>query len=1189
MIKKFFAIILSILMLFSTLSAVAQVDFKADEPFVLGTFSGDMISAGGQSVNAENGRYYIQDKSGYICFTDGKNTSLILEEECRLLNFYNGILYFVQTDYNGDTAICRIDTDSLSKSDIMTFDGNVDMFYSVNDTYLYFSSKNSVYKYSITDDICEIVLTADALRSFIPTEYGLIYAVGALFNYDVYANDVLIDSGIEDYYLAEDIDNGIIVFSKDGADYQIATHTAFSGNITPKEFSGYGIVDSDKLLNGEYTGSENTDIDEEIQRAEYDALGVPYEYSQISMFSTETATSRALSSGQTNIVKRSHQMTDVKWTPLANIPKWGGSTYFYKGTTYTGLPYGQPVYASYVPWSTSIPNFVKYVNDSGSKMYTSTSTYNKTAPYYSNDCSAFVSWAWNLSARQTTSSIANFATKISSTSYANAQVGDCLNDAGSHVVLITDITYDSNGTINGIEISESTPPITKITWYGTGHTYSLSTFSTKYFSNGYILYRSKTRDNVGYTHYCVVPLDGDSCSTCGVGHSHSYTATVTSEPTCTAQGIKTFKCSCGDSYTESIKAKGHSYSSSIVHPTCYEDGYTAYVCSECNDSYTVKPTSDWTDWTDIKPDSGIIETKTQYRTSNYGTFTSYTPNLPDCTLIGQEWESGSSGTIYYTEGWPSGFDTSHSIYKNYNNTPKTATETATEKVSVTNAQCGYIYWHWCRGNDSLDAEYHRTISATKNGNSTGDCSTFDAFYSTTAPSDETNTGYDPVAHKYVNTDCCGDAYWWFVIPVHKQEYTEYKNKFTYNGWDEWSDWSEIPATESNTQKTETRTLYRLRLTATGHKYKVSDYTDITCCTHESKTYICEYCADSYRTFPTARWSDWGSEYPDSIDEQYIESKYKYRYRESLDTIRTTADEVEGYTLTGSNWRQLSIGTINYAKSWPEGFEKSHQLYSTYNNVPKTASQSETEKTEVSEEVLGYIYWHWCRGNDSLGAGYNRAVAMTKNGNTGGDCGTFDAFYSTASPSDIVNTKYGDTAHQFINTDCCGDTYWWYVIPVYSQTHKTFDKLNVFNKWGEWSPWSDTTYTAVENKTDVETSTYYRYIISEFASYHKWSEGIITVSPTSTSSGIMVKTCTDCNTTQNITLLPTGAIYGDGLPDGKVNSQDLLLLKQIVAGLVCTDETTENIYDLNVDGVVDILDLLRLKLFLAGSGVTLGPQ
>lgn len=374
----------------------------------------------------------------------------------------------------------------------------------------------------------------------------------------------------------------------------------------------------------------------------------------------ETLYRKELTIGQQNIVKRAYQMTDIQWTPLQDIAGWNSELTYRAGTTYTGLPYGQPVYASYVPWSTGLVDFLAKVNDSNSKMYTSYSSYNARAPYYSTDCSAFVSWAWGLSSRQTTSTIKNFATQISTSSFANAQVGDCLCLAGSHVVLITDITYDANGNINSIEISEST--VSSVNYcchkvrYGVGGKYTLSNLTSKYFGNGYILYRSKTRDNVTYTHSCAVPLEGDSCEACGLGGftetpidltvtsaddivlytmpnansipigtiyagnriyiiaywedisgvlwyktvdgewilaaktkawcDHSYAGNIIAAPTCNQAGTIVYTCSlCGDNYTQTLDATGHSYATEVIPPGCETEGYEAHKCLQCGYTY----------------------------------------------------------------------------------------------------------------------------------------------------------------------------------------------------------------------------------------------------------------------------------------------------------------------------------------------------------------------------------------------------------------------------------------------------------------------------------------------------------------------------------------------------------------------------------------------------------------------------
>ena len=55
-----------------------------------------------------------------------------------------------------------------------------------------------------------------------------------------------------------------------------------------------------------------------------------------------------LSKEQQNIVNRAEEQAKVTWTPLKNVSGWDGDYTFRAGKTYTGIPYGQPVYAKYV-------------------------------------------------------------------------------------------------------------------------------------------------------------------------------------------------------------------------------------------------------------------------------------------------------------------------------------------------------------------------------------------------------------------------------------------------------------------------------------------------------------------------------------------------------------------------------------------------------------------------------------------------------------------------------------------------------------------------------------------------------------------------------------------------------------------------------------------------------------------------
>ena len=84
-------------------------------------------------------------------------------------------------------------------------------------------------------------------------------------------------------------------------------------------------------------------------------------------------------------------------------------------------------------------------------------------------------------------------------------------------------------------------------------------------------------------------------------HTHSYTSKVTKPATCTEDGVRTYTCECGDSYTETIPATGHNYGDFVVtkSATCTEDGVKAKTCANCNDKITESiPKTDHTssDW-----------------------------------------------------------------------------------------------------------------------------------------------------------------------------------------------------------------------------------------------------------------------------------------------------------------------------------------------------------------------------------------------------------------------------------------------------------------------------------------------------------------------------------------------------------------------------------------------------------------
>ncbi len=102
-----------------------------------------------------------------------------------------------------------------------------------------------------------------------------------------------------------------------------------------------------------------------------------------------------------------------------------------------------------------------------------------------------------------------------------------------------------------------------------------------------------------------------SCSNCGMPnvHTHSYTASVTQEPSCGIPGTRAYTCSCGDTYTEEIVALTHNY----VDGTCEHCGEAEPVPTI---TYTVAgsaalcgSTWDGTDVTNLMTQTGTVYTK----------------------------------------------------------------------------------------------------------------------------------------------------------------------------------------------------------------------------------------------------------------------------------------------------------------------------------------------------------------------------------------------------------------------------------------------------------------------------------------------------------------------------------------------------------------------------------------------------
>jgi len=102
-------------------------------------------------------------------------------------------------------------------------------------------------------------------------------------------------------------------------------------------------------------------------------------------------------------------------------------------------------------------------------------------------------------------------------------------------------------------------------------------------------------------------------------HTHNYAEEITTDATCEADGLKTFTCECGDTYTEAIPAVGHVYENYVSNndATYLADGTETSKCNTC-------------DLTDTRTAEGskLEYTYTEMNATMYATQTVNVRNLP---------------------------------------------------------------------------------------------------------------------------------------------------------------------------------------------------------------------------------------------------------------------------------------------------------------------------------------------------------------------------------------------------------------------------------------------------------------------------------------------------------------------------------------------------------------------------------
>ena len=134
---------------------------------------------------------------------------------------------------------------------------------------------------------------------------------------------------------------------------------------------------------------------------------------------------------------------------------------------------------------------------------------------------------------------------------------------------------------------------------------------------------------------------------CKATHTHKWdSGKITTKPTCTAQGEKTYHCTykkngvCKSIKTEPVNILDHNYVLAETEaPTCENDGVLHYKCESCSATKTEKDTENLAlghDWKDNRNGTATCTrdgcTETHSHERNSGTIT----KKPTCTTLGEK-------------------------------------------------------------------------------------------------------------------------------------------------------------------------------------------------------------------------------------------------------------------------------------------------------------------------------------------------------------------------------------------------------------------------------------------------------------------------------------------------------------------------------------------------------------------------
>ena len=324
--------------------------------------------------------------------------------------------------------------------------------------------------------------------TFIPIEAGTLYEVVADLQViiSVLTSNETSEHGTPVTTFASGFDGRIVVPAggsysfvcpEDGR-YLYVLLKGNAGNLNPSIFETVNLEDFiigiqeevDEIKAGEIDNLEQTDTS---KRRIADSLGNTLTPLVIPVDTNgyEIPTTREI----LNVQKKSAQMTDIVWTPLADIPYQGTGGVFPANVPVTGLPYSSvKEIDKYIGYDVSIHTFMTAINNPYSLLYTecvkgsrSASAWGKV--YHGVDqCAAYMGTVCSVLSGYGTGQVVQWSTaedkwcaeinlnmvKVYEQNAQGLRIGDIIWIPG-HNRLVVGLKRDSNGEVTHVQITES--------------------------------------------------------------------------------------------------------------------------------------------------------------------------------------------------------------------------------------------------------------------------------------------------------------------------------------------------------------------------------------------------------------------------------------------------------------------------------------------------------------------------------------------------------------------------------------------------------------------------------------------------------------------------------------------------------------------------------------------------------------